>query len=184
MLHTFYSKDHSHLKVYYLRFQGQTQSTGLPKLLPLELNALPLPAPRPNLFWWGPPKQYCLKGRFNRPGVPYFRHHQCPTRIPTPQTADALGSKLPDAPCLPNCIADLIHAFQGPWPKLIRPWDWGAGDKGSPKHLLFHLWSVTHSGTTFRPRTPAHSAAPAPGQSVPPVQPHPSPERLPSPRGR
>lgn len=60
--------------------------------------------------------------------------------------------------------------------KLTSSWGlgvlrWGGG--GSSKRLLSHRWSNTHSRRTFRPRTPAHSAAPAPGQWVPPVQPHP-----------
>lgn len=81
MLHTLSTfKNHSHFKVYYLRFQGQTQSTGLP--IPDRAEPHPTP-PRPNLFWWGPPKQYCLRGPFSGPRVQYFR--QTP-RLPNPDS--------------------------------------------------------------------------------------------------
>lgn len=68
-----------------------------------------------------------------------------------------------------------VHAFQGPRPKLTSSWGLGVTRLGedSSKRLISHPWSDTHSMRTFWPRTPAHPAAPAPGQWVPPVQPHP-----------
>lgn len=68
-----------------------------------------------------------------------------------------------------------VHAFQGPRPKLTSSWGLGVTRWGedSSKRLISHPWSDTHSMRTFWPRTPAHPAAPAPGQWVPPVQPHP-----------
>lgn len=135
-----------------------------------------------------------MRGPFSGPRVQYFR--QTP-RLPNPDSYTPDSCRLGFQVTRCTLPSKLDRGLNTRFPrssakadKLLGTWGWrrGWGGEASPKHPLSHPWPGTRSRRTFRgPAPQAHSAAPAPGQWVPPVQPHPrsrASERLPSPGGQ